>query len=239
MGLDMYIERFPIIKGIVNGVEQILEPYHFNIVDSWVGYQEYLKKPLRDDETEKSSWEGWVGEEDAKNLPSAETLETLKPFIQVRYWDWDTEHKFPHTMISEQVGYWRKANQIHNWFVENVQDGEDDCRYHRPITALDLEKLKSACERVLNSLNLQKGKIVNGYSMDKNMNRVYHYEDGLVATDTDLAEELLPTQSGFFFGGTDYDEYYAEDLQSTIDICNNILETTDFNTQQVYYCSSW
>lgn len=27
-----------------------------------------------------------------------------------------------------RVGYWRKANQIHNWFVTNVQNGTDDCR---------------------------------------------------------------------------------------------------------------
>ena len=26
-----------------------------------------------------------------------------------------------------EAAYWRKANQIHNWFVENIQDGEDDC----------------------------------------------------------------------------------------------------------------
>lgn len=24
--------------------------------------------------------------------------------------------------------YWRKANAIHGWFVDNVQDGQDDCR---------------------------------------------------------------------------------------------------------------
>lgn len=29
--------------------------------------------------------------------------------------------------ISEQVAYWRKANQIHRWFVNIVQGGEDDC----------------------------------------------------------------------------------------------------------------
>lgn len=28
--------------------------------------------------------------------------------------------------IEEEI-YWRKANAIHGWFVENVQDGEDDC----------------------------------------------------------------------------------------------------------------
>lgn len=29
--------------------------------------------------------------------------------------------------ITEAVGYWRKANAIHRWFVQNVQDGKDDC----------------------------------------------------------------------------------------------------------------
>jgi len=24
--------------------------------------------------------------------------------------------------------YWRKANAIHRWFVENVQGGQDDCK---------------------------------------------------------------------------------------------------------------
>ena len=28
----------------------------------------------------------------------------------------------------ESFGYWRKANQIHKWFVDNVQGGIDDCR---------------------------------------------------------------------------------------------------------------
>lgn len=27
-----------------------------------------------------------------------------------------------------QVGYWRKANAIHNWFVKNCANGEDDCK---------------------------------------------------------------------------------------------------------------
>lgn len=29
--------------------------------------------------------------------------------------------------IIEEVGYWRKANAIHNWFVQNVQKGIDNC----------------------------------------------------------------------------------------------------------------
>ena len=30
--------------------------------------------------------------------------------------------------FTEMVGYWRKANHIHKWFVDNVQEGIDDYR---------------------------------------------------------------------------------------------------------------
>ena len=29
--------------------------------------------------------------------------------------------------VSIGVGYWRKAHDIHGWFVDNVQDGNDNC----------------------------------------------------------------------------------------------------------------
>ena len=30
--------------------------------------------------------------------------------------------------IFEDIGYWRKANQIHNFFVHECQDGIDECQ---------------------------------------------------------------------------------------------------------------
>jgi len=30
--------------------------------------------------------------------------------------------------VQINVGYWRKANHIHQWFVDNVQGGEDNCQ---------------------------------------------------------------------------------------------------------------
>jgi hypothetical protein len=30
------------------------------------------------------------------------------------------------TQVSVTCAYWRKSNQIHNWFVKNVQNNEDD-----------------------------------------------------------------------------------------------------------------
>ena len=44
--------------------------------------------------------------------------------------------------------YWRKANAVHGWFVENVQDGEDNCReYH--VSTEALEALADACKKAL------------------------------------------------------------------------------------------
>jgi hypothetical protein len=38
-----------------------------------------------------------------------------------------------------------------------------------------------------------------------------------VSVNNDKAEELLPTTSGFFFGGTEYDEYYFDQVNRTIE----------------------
>jgi hypothetical protein len=62
---------------------------------------------------------------------------------------------------------------------------------------------------------------------------------GKYVKDPSVAKELLPSTDGFFFGGTDYDEYYVADVKSTIDIIKKVLEETDFDTQMIYYISSW
>ena len=49
--------------------------------------------------------------------------------------------------VEEQVGYWRKANAIHKWFVDNVSDGEDNCgTYYVDIP--DLMNLLELCKQV-------------------------------------------------------------------------------------------
>jgi hypothetical protein len=46
--------------------------------------------------------------------------------------------------IKEEVGYWHKANQIHRWFVQNVQDGNDDCQEYE-VSLDDLKTLRNNC----------------------------------------------------------------------------------------------
>ena len=50
--------------------------------------------------------------------------------------------------IIEVVGYWRKANHIHIWFVNNVQQGKDDFKEY-PVSKVQLTELYKLCQRVL------------------------------------------------------------------------------------------
>lgn len=49
--------------------------------------------------------------------------------------------------VGVEVGYWRKANAIHNWFVREVQGGVDDCGTYS-VSREQLAELKSLCLRV-------------------------------------------------------------------------------------------
>lgn len=109
--------------------------------------------------------------------------------------------------IIEQIAYWRKANAIHQWFVQNVQGGVDECQESH-VPREKLEELAEVCERV--------------------------------AKTKDTSE--LETASGFFFGSTDYDDYYFDECKRTAKIIRAALAEEapegcyggDF-----YYQSSW
>lgn len=138
----------------------------------------------------------------------------------------------------EEVAYWRKVNSIHRWFVDKVQNGIDDCEYHNEVTREILEELLDACEKVLNASELVAGKIKNGEEY-KNGKWTVCIEDGKYIKDPSVAEKLLPTTCGFFFGSTDYDEWYYNKVEYTAETIKQILETTDFEKEMIYYISSW
>lgn len=146
--------------------------------------------------------------------------------------------KKPGDELNEEIGYWRKANQIHNWFVKNVQNGIDDCEYHSEVTKELLKELLATCQVVLNNCELVEGEVNNGYTLIDGI-MVPQLENGKYIKDPSVAKRLLPTTSGFFFGGTDYDQWYVEDIRHTIYICKKALETTDFEKEVIYYISSW
>lgn len=107
--------------------------------------------------------------------------------------------------IKIKAGYWRKANQIHRWFVQNVQDGKDDCGNYY-VDRQSLIDLRDLCKKVLEN--------------------------------KELAPTELPTESGFFFGSKEYDDWYYQDLTETIEIVDKAL-TLDQRQWDFEYHSSW
>ena len=107
--------------------------------------------------------------------------------------------------VKVKVAYWRKANAIHKYFVDNLQGGKDECQTTE-VSRSELQDLLDICHEVME--------------------------------DRSKAEKLLPTQSGFFFGSTEYDEYYFEDIKLTIRQLTSILENAP-KSWDFEYCASW
>lgn len=112
--------------------------------------------------------------------------------------------------VEVEVMDWRKANSIHRWFVDQCQDGVDECQE----TYLDPKKLyelRDVCKAVL--------------------------------ADRSQAATLLPAQEGFFFGATEYDEWYFDNVERTIKWLDGLLVNDAFDEKfkgwDFYYQSSW
>lgn len=114
--------------------------------------------------------------------------------------------------VSMTVIYWRKANAIHQWFVENVQDNTDDCGRYVVHPEL-LMMLRANCAEA----------------------------GGLyLAGDRAGAADILTPTAGFFFGSTDVDEWYAKDLADTMAKIDQIMPIAAANGPiEFYYQSSW
>jgi hypothetical protein len=197
-----------------------------------MGLDMYLEKINRKAikfEEELRKVDSWIEQEEKKN---SELYQEMKPYIVKRGSD-----SYSYPSLSEEIGYWRKANHIHDWFVNNVQNGVDDCGTYE-VTKEQLEELKSVCETVIASSKLVDGKVNGGTSWTKDTGEVQIWDDGKVMENSEVAEDILPTQAGFFFGATEYDEYYYGDVAKTIEFIDKALGT-DFETYAVQYSSSW
>lgn len=118
------------------------------------------------------------------------------------------------SIMSFEVGYWRKANAIHNWFVKNIQDGKDECQ-RSWVSREDLARLRHECNVVLTRHK-------TGEEIDEELAGV----------------DLLPPAEGFFFGSTEKDEGYYQDLERTIEIIDKIM-SMDEKLFDFYYRASW
>lgn len=220
MGLDMYLYKFPRYKNATPKDVEDVEGYL-----SW-----------RDGKDKDYTLVQWCGVSETDI--NTDFLEHYQQFYTQKYYYWDDKHKYGYGGISDQIGYWRKANQIHIWFVKNIQNGKDDCGDYE-VSEQRLRELLELCKEVCNKAVMTIAPVKNGYTFNENSERVYKYEDGAQIVNPEDIEDLLPSCGGFFFGNTDYDSYYMQDIYETIEILENALRETDFENEVVFYHSSW
>lgn len=134
--------------------------------------------------------------------------------------------------VVELVGYWRKFNALHSWFVENLADGVDNCQ-RIPVEIDDLKKLLGTLKEVKSVLDKSKVvvKVLKDWNGEEYEHKVYQCEDEV--------KELLSPQQGFFFGSYEIDEWYKQDVEKTIVLLEELLNEDPDDISDYYYQASW
>lgn len=145
----------------------------------------------------------------------------------------------------QQIGYWRKANAVHGWFVRECADGVDECQ-EIFVSREQLLKLRSDCNNALanrenavpndDEIVTKSIKIESGADLAKFIAENMMNEQAKIGTTLVSDDPLAPT-AGFFFGSTQKDEWYYDSLMETIDIIDKALSLND--GWQVIYQASW
>ena len=139
--------------------------------------------------TKRTEWKRFQNElSDYENLPQDKRNEEENP-----YRDFEPE----------EIGYFRKVNFLMSFF-----NYEDNCEY-KEITRERLQALRDACAEIA------KMKPVRIEITRYDYGGTDEVKDYSLA-DKERCAELLPTQSGFFFGGTDYDKWYFADVKDCL-----------------------
>jgi hypothetical protein len=108
--------------------------------------------------------------------------------------------------------YWRKANSVHGWFVDRCQGGVDECQRTK-VHPEALAFLRATCLDALDA-----------------------YDSG----DATKAAEIMQPRSGFFFGATDVDEWWVQDMRSTVRQVDRALAlAAEIGGVDFYYQASW
>ena len=117
------------------------------------------------------------------------------------------DHAYNYMTYVFPIITWRKANAIHKFFVDTCQEGNDNCQRHY-VSREHLEELLE----IINTILAVK----------------------TPAARETKAKELLPTESGFFFGTEEYDDWYYKDLEDTKKTLEKVFEyeETTFNVSR-------
>ena len=114
--------------------------------------------------------------------------------------------------IEEVFGEFRKFNALHAYVVDNFASGVDNCE----TIYLDIDNLIQIQE----VLSLVK--------------------ESLSIGDKVIAGQTLPPKEGFFFGNTEIDKWYEQDVNEAVEVFGKIIEEhsiVGYNASYTYQAS--
>ena len=214
MALIMYLTKAPRYQNIMTDEYETIPRDDIVLIDKYFNW----KRAKAEGKDSGDTLEEWCG------IPEDRLAHK---YIVNYYGDFYVEKTMYHEYMGEietysildQLARIVKANHIFNWFIHNVMHGVANKDYYE-ITKDNLESLLNACNKVRNEFT---------YNNDK-----YSVNEA-------VAEEYLPLmkERGIFFGTDNYDNIYANQVIEAINIINNILATTDFEKETVYFNATW
>ena len=155
---------------------------------------------------------------EGKEVKIEKSREFENAVAAIGFEDAPIDYAYNHFTYVFPIITWRKANAIHKFFVDEVQDGNDNCERHY----VSRETLQELLDRITTILDIKTP----------------------VAREM-KAEELLPTDiEGCFFGSKEYDDWYYKDLEDTKKTLEKVFEYEE-NAEagkcfdNFYYQSSW
>ena len=210
MGLDIYFHR---VKRQFEGdptnhedFEKFCEQVNIDAQDKLRSQFDTLLKPLREAWENAKTNNYWVNIYNDRYFSS---VEKIRPLVAKNY-DWKI-HPYVDKILDlpeleEQLkkevddhyeqynAYFRKVNFLFAYFQNK---GKLMDEYYAFVEKEDVEDIISKCEKILAAKK----------------DNTWLNEDETIE---EFAASLLPTQSGFFFGSTDYDEYYFDDVKDCL-----------------------
>ena len=128
----------------------------------------------------------------------------------------------------KELSYFRKVNFLVKFFNDKmieycggtILDGLDI-----PIDKEWCEELLDKCNQVVNKYN----ELKTSYTLNTNDDNTKLFESEEANNlFVEFASEVLSTMAGFFYGSTDYDKWYLEDVKDVIKhLKNNIIPEFD------------
>ena len=182
-----------------------------------MGLDMYLEASYSTRAYERPTDQDYADMREGKEVKVARSMELEDAIAAIGFEDAPIDYAYNHFTYVFPIITWRKANAIHKFFVDEVQDGDDNCERHW----VSLENLKELLTRINEILKIE----------DKEERKT-------------KASKILPTEDGCFFGSLDYEDWYFQDLERTKITLEKLFEYEEQaedgkHFDNFYYQSSW